>query len=69
MPVMIVKDGVNGAACRTQSVLGYAWRRRCANPPAAALLTGQAARERAPDAGRLLCLVCSSSEEMGDNRC
>jgi len=51
MPVMIVKVGSDGAACRAQSVPGSASRRRDANPPAATLLTGQAVREWAPDAG------------------
>lgn len=68
MPLMNVEGGPSGAACRGQSVPGSACRRRFANPPAAALLAGQTARERAPDAGRILCLVCSLPDDVVDGR-
>jgi hypothetical protein len=68
-PVMILSG--ESKQSHLPGVVGPGFRaaRRYANPPAATLLTGQAARERAQDAGCILCLVCSSSEEMVDDRC
>ena len=59
--LMIVEGSLNGAACRGQSVPGSAVRRRDANPPAATLLTGQAAREWALDSNCVQSLMRSFS--------